>query len=67
MGVSRQQTPPRGVGDQFGGVDAQILYETVAVVVGGLDADAEEAGDLFGGPPVDDETEDLRSRPPAMP
>src|SRR4051794_7791103 len=51
---SRQQPPAGGVADQLGGVvDAQLLHQPAAVVVGRLDADPQVAGDLLGGAAVD--------------
>src|SRR6185295_983417 len=55
-----QQPPPRRVTHQLGRVvDAELLHQAVAVVVGGLDADAEGAGDLLRRLALDDEMEDL--------
>src|SRR5262245_52293950 len=55
-----QQPAPRRVAHQLGRVvDAELLHQAVAMVVGRLDADAEGARDLLRRLALDDEMEDL--------
>src|SRR5882724_8173637 len=58
--ASGEEPAAGGVTDQLGGVvDAELLHQPAAVVVGGLGADPEVAGDLLGRAAVDHQVEDL--------
>ena len=49
--------PSNRVTDEAGGlVDAQLLHDPRAVSLGGLDADVQQSGDLFGALPFGDQT-----------